>query len=288
MTEAKSFLVIGADSLIGNEVFKAFENAGKTVYGTSHRPNAHNGFLYLDLGDAPDTWRFPQNVTSAVICAAVTSLERCQRESEASTQINVSAPIAIARRLRGQGANVLFLSSNQVFDGATPFPGPQDPVSPVCAYGRQKAAAEKGILALGEGVSVLRLTKVFHSEMALFSGWMEALKKGRPITAFEDMACAPLPLSLVTDTIVSMMRDCPLGLFHLSGGRDVTYVDIARHLARRLGVAEDLVRPVSWRDAGQDVAEPPVSSALDMNGMEGVDPFVVIDEVFFPASGDRS
>ena len=100
------------------------------------------------------TWRAiwttggaPIRSGAAVLAAAVTKLDACERDPEATARVNVEANLALAAMLASQGVYVVFLSSNQVFDGTRPHRLGSEPTSPQTVYGRQKAEVESRLLA---------------------------------------------------------------------------------------------------------------------------------------------
>src|SRR5690606_26325829 len=114
---------------------------------------------HLDLADDPPRWRLPEDVAVAFLCAAVTALRSCEADPAGTARANVEHTARLASMLVGRGAFVVFLSSNLVFDGSEPRRRADAPTCPATEYGRQKAAAEGALLAMG-GVSIVRLTKV--------------------------------------------------------------------------------------------------------------------------------
>ncbi|MDQ2105453.1 sugar nucleotide-binding protein [Azospirillum sp. C340-1] len=164
--------------------------------------------------------------------------------------VNVAGAVGLASWLAERGTPVLFLSTNQVFDGSVPHRPADDALCPVSEYGRQKAAAEAGIRAL-PGAGVLRLTKVVHPGLPLFDGWAADLCAGRPISPFSDFPFAPVTVDLVAETIRRIVAPedaqerSVAGVWQLSAPGDVTYADAARHVVHRLGCDPALVRPVA-------------------------------------------
>jgi dTDP-4-dehydrorhamnose reductase len=162
--------------------------------------------------------------------------------------------------------HVLFLSTNQVFDGNQANVPADAPHSQVSEYGRQKARTEAGLIArmeTGAPIAILRLAKAVSPNMALVRDWIGALKARQPIRAFGDMVMAPVPTALVADVILALMQSRAEGIFQLTGPRDVSYADTARYLAERLGVDPKLVEETSALDHGQPVGATPRHTTLD-------------------------
>jgi dTDP-4-dehydrorhamnose reductase len=262
MTTGSVSLVVGADGQIGRALFDALAAGGAEVLGTSRRPS-QPGRIYLDLAAGPEEWLLSASVATAYLCAAVTSLQTCREDPSGSARVNVRNTVEVARALIAGGAFVVFLSTNLVFDGSVAFRGAQDPACPQTEYGRQKAAAERQLLALGDHAAVLRLTKVFAPRMPLLSGWRAALARGETIHPFSDLVLAPVPLPLVVHTLTRIASLRRPGIFQLSGSRDVTYAEAACHLAHRLGVDADLVQAVPSKQAGTILEALPAHTTLD-------------------------
>lgn len=243
-------LVVGADGLVGGELFRRFSERGSTV-GTSRR--AGSNFLKLDLAEASSGWQLPEQVSLAFLCAAVTSLQGCRANPAASRQVNVANTRALAEQLVASGARVVFLSTGLVFDGTQPFWRESDAVNPRCEYGRQKVEAERALLAWGERVAVVRLAKVIAPGMLLFRRWAEELRAGRSIRPFSDYVMSPITLDFVAQVMGQLAARWAPGVLHVGADADVSYAAAAARLATRLGVSADLVQPTTSRAAGVDL-----------------------------------
>ena len=106
----------------------------------------------LDL-DRPGTLsalvraRHPDLVIHA---AAWTDVDGCARDPDAAMRRNGEATAALAEACRETGADLLYVSTNEVFDGHRADGRPyteDDPVAPANPYGRSKRAGEEAVLA---------------------------------------------------------------------------------------------------------------------------------------------
>lgn len=260
--------VVGGDSAIGGAVVDRLKAGGLPVAATSRRTAAlSDGRYFLDLKELPLDWAPPAGIQTALISAGVTSLATCRRAPEESARVNVENTLRVAEALVSEEIFVLFLSTNLVFDGTRAQMTPDDPPSPTTVYGRQKAETERRLLALPGDVAVLRLTKVLSPRMDLFAQWVASLNSGETIRPFSDLVCAPIPLALVTEAIIRLLGLRRRGVFHLSANRNISYADIARRIALRLGVPEDRVDPTTAAEAGVSLETTPAHSTLDMGGL---------------------
>lgn len=254
------WLVVGADGQIGRQLLSRLQAEGRPVAGTTRRDSP--GRWHLDLGGPPEQWELPDRVAVAYLCAAIASIDKCESDPAGTRRINVERTLALAERLRDRGGHLVFLSTNQVFDGAKPMRSENDAICPLTEYGRQKAEVEAKLLAGGRA-AIVRFTKVAVPGWKLIGDWAAALGRGEPITAFADMVMAPVPAAFAVEALTAIGAARATGIFHVSGERDITYLEVALRLAERIGALRDLVRPVSIVERKISRAAAPPNTALD-------------------------
>jgi len=261
------WLVIGGESEIGAAVHRHFRECREPVLATTRRQNLAGAERpYLDIASPLDEWVPPAGTRSACIAAAVARLSECAADPAGSALINVDATLHLIDLLLSKGIDVVYLSTNQVFDGTTPNVPPDAPVNPISEYGKQKARTEielKALMKQGAPLSILRLAKVISPQMPLFKDWAETLATGCPIRAFHDMMVAPTPISTVTKAIAALMREGSRGVYQLTGPRDVSYADVGRYIAQHLRVDRGLVKTESAKSSGMPIGATPRHTTLD-------------------------
>jgi dTDP-4-dehydrorhamnose reductase len=260
-------LVVGADGMIGRALSRRLQERGDPVMGTSRRPAS--GQIALDLSDDVACWQPPADPDVTYLCAAVTSIARCRTHPAEAYAVNVSATVELARALVRRGAFLVFPSTSAVFDGSTPCRDACSPTRPATEYGRQKAEAERRLRALSDDVCVVRFTKVLGPHTPLFELWAEELRNGRPIRPFVDAVVAPVPLEFAVEVLMRVGRGRLRGILQVSGPQDVTYEEIARHIARRVGVGGQFVQPVRVADSGLVFESVPRHTTLDTSRLRG-------------------
>jgi len=261
------WLLVGGDSQIGAATSRYAVSMGRSALATTRRVDRVGPTRpLLDLSRPLDDWLPPAGVEAACIFAAQARLAACQADPLQSALINVAQAQAVTQRLLAHGAQVLFLSTNQVFDGNRPRVPSDAQTSPVSEYGRQKARAEALLLKLAEQggqIAILRLSKVISPGMHILHAWLDALSAGKPVRAFRDMMLAPIPMTVAVKGITALLADRACGTFQLTGAADVAYADIALHLAKRIGAPAMLVEPVAAASAGMPTGSTPRNTTLD-------------------------
>ena len=287
---AGSLLVVGADGLLGGSLVDLGRRDHQPVHGTTLLPASPPApdLAPLDLTRPLDGWTPPPGVRSAILCAAITRLDACRNDPAGSRLINVDRTLELARRLTDAGVFVTFISSNLVFDGTLPRLAADAPFRPQTEYGRQKAEVETALRELPRPLTaVVRLTKVLHSKWPLVQGWLDALRAGRPVQAFADFVCAPIPLALVVRGLNAVSRGRRSGTWQFSADTDVSYADIARHLARGIGAPESLVEAVP-SDTRTNLEHNPAHTTLDASrarselGLAFPPPLATVEQAFLP------
>lgn len=226
-----SALIIGKHSLIGGALYAKLQKNNISVSATTRET--------LDLAN-PTIWRLPR-ADIAYLCAAITKLNTCERDPAATRRINVEGISALARQLSEAGTFVVFLSSNQVFDGTKPHRRAADVPCPINEYGRQKAEAEQAVLSAGG--AVLRLTKVIAPGDARILEWKTRLTAGQTIAASDDLYLAPVTMDQVTTALAAIGTSHKSGIYQLSGPEDCSYFDLAVQLATHLHLPTDRITP---------------------------------------------
>ena len=269
MGDPHMFLVAGGDSEIGTSLAAHLRQRQRPVVVTTRRRDRVGADrTLLDLEGDLSRWDPPPGVTAAIICAAVARPADCAADPAMSARINITGTLALAERLIARGVYLLFLSACRVFDGLAPNMRADAPTAPVSEYGKQKARTEAALraqIARGAPVGILRLAKVVSPQNSLLNDWVATLTAGKPIRPFHDMTMAPAPMNAVVRAIEALMADRATGVFQLSGPRDVTYEEVGRFLAERLGVDPELVVPSSVKKAGLPIA--PVHTTLDSSAL---------------------
>jgi dTDP-4-dehydrorhamnose reductase len=262
-------LIVGADSLVGGALLRSLQHARESVAGTTRRPaNTDDYRIHLDLGGLLDNWNPPWPVSVATICAGITKAQACKDNPLSTAAINVQGICRLVAKLVSSGSFVIFLSTNQVFDGSVSFELAGAPLSPVTEYGRQKAEAEQQLARYGDSVAIVRFAKILGSRSPLIDGWIDLLKSGKPIHPFSDMTMAPVPLSCAVTVLSLIGRHRLSGIFQVSGQEDVSYAEAARAGAKALGFDQELVQPVAAAHLASYTESIPAHTTLNIDRLK--------------------
>jgi dTDP-4-dehydrorhamnose reductase len=262
------WLIVGGNGLIGSFLADRCRATGAETLLSTRRQSVSDGYLFGDL----DGGKFGNLVSAdadvVFLCAGQTNMRACRDNPDQSYRVNVSGTVELAEQLARQGAFVVFLSSNTVFDGATPWPDELHLHSPVCEYGRQKSRAERLLMALPGAMSrvaVVRLSKVLSRESGIAAEFLRRVRCNEGCDAFDDLRMSPISLDYVADALIAIASRKQPGIFHLSGAEELSYAEFASRLARHANADSALIRAVSSTASGAEVLFRPVYPGLGMS-----------------------
>ena len=256
-------LIVGGDSVIGKALGNYWEKNNIDYHSSTRNLGLSSKTRPLIDLENLDLANLDYFYDAVILCAAVSKLDECEKHPNRARSINVVNTFKLAKQLSKSGAFVLFLSTNQVFDGDTPFRKINDKKNPINEYGNQKSETEDLIAGL-ENYSILRLTKVIHPKLPLFKQWYDDLNNGTEIKAFIDMTLSPIDINIVVSKIDDLVRKRINGIYHCSCDVDISYYDYAVDFAQQYGFSKNLVQKDSCKNNSISFAVPNYTSLASL------------------------
>lgn len=232
-------VVTGAGGLVGRAVTKRL----------SAIPLTHAD---LDITDASAIRRaLNLHKPELIVNCAVIGVDECEENPAAAQEINVVGPALLAEAAEKIGAAILHFSSNYVFDGRDKrVYVPDDPPNPINHYGRTKLVGECAVFFRCSRVFVVRTSWVFgHGKESFMSTVHRRLKAGEKVPAVTDIWASTTYVEDLADRIADITKRSQYGLHHVVNDGIVTREAFAQEAARIVGASENLVQPVTTREA---------------------------------------
>ena len=174
--------------------------------------------------------------------AAWTAVDKAETKEAAASTVNGAAPAAMARAAAARGLPFLHVSTDYVFDGQGDLPfAPDDPTTPLNAYGRSKLAGELGVRDAGGPHLILRTSWVVSAHGANFVKTMLRLGREREsLNVVADQIGGPTPAAAIARGLVaaagSLLDGAEGGTHHFSGSPDTSWADFAREIMGQAGL----------------------------------------------------
>src|SRR5207237_6952913 len=162
--------------------------------------------------------------------AAYTAVDRAEREAEAAFAVNATGPALLAAACKAAAIPLIHISTDYVFDGSKEGPYREDdPVNPLGAYGRSKAAGDRAVrAALAEHV-ILRTAWVYSAHGHNFVRTMLRLASERPVLrVVADQIGSPTSAADIAAAIGTIVQQIAggkagWGTYHFAGAGAVTW-----------------------------------------------------------------
>jgi dTDP-4-dehydrorhamnose reductase len=234
-------LVTGAGGMLGIPLCRTLRHAHEVLAA----PRAE-----LDVADAGtlrDRLR-RERPDCVVHLAALTDVDRCQREPDTAMAVNAASTETLAAWCGETGAGLVLLSSIAVFDGTKDSPYVEaDTPRPANVYGESKLRAESAAPRAGWHL-VVRTGWLFSAddEDHKFVGQvLRRARERRELDVVGDRLGSPTWVADLARGIERLISGGARGIVHVvNEGSPVSRVELARELVAQAGLRVD-VRPVA-------------------------------------------
>lgn len=265
-------LVTGASGLLGtrlcqlairqkHEVFSAYSEH-KPMYGIP---------VHLNVTDnqvLKETFRTakPEAVLHA---AALSDVDRCERERELAWKTNAEATANIAILCNDYGAFLFYVSTDYVFNGKRGQYEESDTTDPINTYGLSKLRGEE-VVEESRAESCIGRTSVIYGAIPAsgktnFALWLiEKLRKDELVSVVTDQWNSPTLNTNLAQMILEILDRRMTGIYNLAGATRTSRFEFAILIAETFDLDLDLIRPVS-SDVMSWAARRPKDSSLNVD-----------------------
>jgi dTDP-4-dehydrorhamnose reductase len=177
-----------------------------------------------------------------VHAACVSRAAECEQRPDHAQAVNVTAVQELLESAALTESFVVYVSTEQVFNGNDDRYFENSPVSPRTVYGTTKAAAEELVLASGGAVVRLPLLlggRVSPSRLGADSAVVAAAVAGQRLKLFTDEIRCPVHVDFVAPMLWKIARARLGGVFHLAGASAVSRHELGVQACLAAGVEPD-------------------------------------------------
>ncbi|MFZ3093338.1 MAG: dTDP-4-dehydrorhamnose reductase [Methanothrix sp.] len=265
--------ITGGSGLAGSKLAEMALARGEQVYsGYAHNQPPYGKEVKFDLLDPNGIRDIIERLRPDVIVhsAALTDVDRCEREKDLAYRMNVEGTRAIAEAARKAGSYLVYISTDYVFDGQRGLYREEEETNPVSYYGLSKLLGEEFCLDQG---CIARTCVIYGSRPASgkvnFALWLlNALKSGKEARVVTDQFITPTLNSNLAAMVLEAADRHLSGIYHLSGASRVSRYDFACELARAFDLDRRMILPSQMSDIGW-LARRPMDSSLDTSKASG-------------------
>lgn len=271
-------LVLGAGGLLGSNVVARAIAGGHEVVGTYHttEPSFDVSLHQLDIRQSDQFGTLLAEISpDAVInCAAMTDVDRCEREPSQALAVNATAPGQVASRCGEADVAFVQVSTDYVFDGEAEAPYDETGTpAPIQTYGETKLEGERLVREAHGDAVLVRLSFVYgirrgSGVLSGFPAWLRGrLAEGERTPLFVDQHVTPTRAGQAAGTIVELIEQNVPGLYHVASRSCVTPYEFGDRIRNRMGVSPSLLVEGTLTGADRP-ADRPTYTCLDVGRVE--------------------
>ncbi|MGD8816166.1 MAG: dTDP-4-dehydrorhamnose reductase [Acidobacteriota bacterium] len=190
-----------------------------------------------------------EHAPAAVINAAVFQpVDLCESEPSRAFAVNATGAGFLAAACRERGIRLVHISTDYVFDGARREPYTEkDCPAPLSVYARSKLAGEHLVLTADARHCVVRTCSVFgrpgrRGSLPFVERMLQRALAGEPTRVVVDQVLSPTYNEDLASALWLLADSDAVGLFHLAGGGEASWYDLAEEVFRRAGRLDLLSR----------------------------------------------
>ncbi len=269
IVKGRRILVLGSRGRLGAALVREWGGAAQGVEGLDR-----SALDFADL-DAIRERVGERQFDVAVNCAALTDVDRCEREPGLAQRVNGEAVGVLAAVCASKRAALVHISTDYVFDGHKREPyREEDPPHPISEYGRSKLVGEQAVLSASPRNSVVRVSWVFGPDRPSFvDGILKRAREGEELSAVSDKQAVPTYTVDAARALEAWIKVGGEGVVHLCNRGGCSwweYGKFALECAQAAGMTlkQREVRPIQMSDLRAFVAKRPVYSVMDPTRFE--------------------
>lgn len=246
-------VITGAAGQLGRELQQAL--AGQSLVALGHDD--------LDITDADETARTLGALRPDVVihAAAYTDTRGCEADPERAFRVNALGTRNVALACQASGAALVYVSTNEVFDGAKPDPYWEfDPPNPLNTYARSKLAGETYVRDVLTRFYIVRTAWLYgFGGRNFIQKILEAADRRGELRVVTDEVATPTWTRDLAHAIAWVIQQPLYGVYHLTNAGACSRYDWARRILQRTGRASIPVHATTRAEYGDGPAKPPQS-----------------------------
>ena len=244
--------LFGASGLLGQDLVKALSGESLTALSSKDADLRDQPRIREAVQDSRPEW--------IILSAAYTDVDGCEANRDRAFAVNCDGAINVAIAAREAGSQMIFLSTDYVFDGSKKSPYEvSDARNPTSVYGESKARAEERLLEILPDVCIARTSWLFGHGGKCFPATILKLAATRPeISVVNDQRGSPTFTADLASALVQLCRANARGIVHVTNSGHCTWHDFARETLHLSGIPTS-VKPVATTEFPRPARRPAYS-----------------------------
>jgi dTDP-4-dehydrorhamnose reductase len=190
--------------------------------------------------------------------AAWTDTAGCEGDVERAMLVNGSAAGFVARASAASGARMVYISSNEVFDGEAGQPYVEgDSPNPINGYARSKLEGERQVAEASPDHVIVRTAWLYGPGRVSFpEKIIQGARERGSLKVVTDEVASPTWTVDLAEAVARLIRSEPSGVYHLTNAGECSRLEWAREVLAESGLGDVPVEPATQADFGAPYRKP--------------------------------
>ena len=212
--------------MLGQDLVEACVGRGQEVFAL--------GRSDLDITDAQacESVLSELHPDAVINCAAWTDVDGAEADEPGAMAVNETGAGNLAAAAAGNGARILYVSSDYVFDGQKRTPYVESDITgAISGYGRSKAAGETSTIFANDRHMVARSSWLFGTRGGNFVETMLRLGRERPeVVVVSDQVGAPTYTRHLAAALAELIETDQYGIHHVAPDGQCSWFEYAQEI----------------------------------------------------------
>lgn len=193
--------------------------------------------------------------------AALANVDGCEREPEKAKAWNATATLNVAIAAKDVGAEVLYTSTDYVFDGCSNEPYDEGAFPrPLSVYGETKLMGEKFVQETLDRYFIVRTSWLFGPHGRNFVTTILRLANENPeLRVVNDQRGSPTYTRHLAEKLAELVMTREYGIYHLTAEGNCTWFEFALKIIDLSGLDPVQVLPITSWESGRPATRPAYS-----------------------------
>jgi dTDP-4-dehydrorhamnose reductase len=199
--------------------------------------------------------------------AAMTDLDKAERNLERAREVNVGGTQNIVEAAEQSSSHLIYISTDYIFDGKLGDYTEEDKPNPQSVYANTKYEGERIVRKSDVPTTIFRPSVIFHEDFDNFFTWAKRkLEEESEVKGITDQFCCPTYAPILAEIAAEAAEKTITGTYHAAGSSKVTRYESLQILKEELGLEGTVKRSkmsdLPWK------ADRPKDSSLSLQKLK--------------------